>query len=70
MVHYTLGLILWNVSRDFRNVIWAMLLICKHLIFISIILNFKKAIGVIKIILSLKCDRKLVNFHKKIIWVT
>ena len=42
-----------------------MLWICKHLTFISIILNFKKAIGVIKIILSHNCDRKLVNFHKE-----
>ena len=50
--------------------IWAMLWICEHLTFISIILNFKKAIGDIKIILSDNCDRKLVNFHKEIILVT
>ena len=42
-----------------------MLWICKHLIFIIIIFNLKKAIRVVEIILSYKYDRKLVNFHKK-----
>ena len=60
----------WTYVYDkLQEYIWAMLRIWEHLIFIIIILNLKKAIGVIKIILSHKCDRKLVNFHKEIILV-
>ena len=47
-----------------------MLWISEHLIFIIIIFNLKKAIGVIKIILSHKCDSKLITFHKEIMLFT